>query len=46
MRTISREEARSMLEDGKNIAVVEVLSHEYFEKFHLPGAERPFGGPI
>ncbi len=38
MRKINREEARSLLEDGKHVAVIEVLGPEYFEKFHLPGA--------
>lgn len=38
MKTITREQARSMIEGDKNSVVVEVLDQEAFEKFHLPGA--------
>ncbi len=38
MHKINREEARSLIENGQKVAVIEVLSPEYFEKFHLPGA--------
>ncbi|MEX0729125.1 MAG: rhodanese-like domain-containing protein [Planctomycetaceae bacterium] len=39
METISREKARELMDEGKGTAVIEVLSPEKFEQFHLPGAK-------
>lgn len=40
MQTIDRDETLAMIEDEeKDTAVIEVLGPEYFDKFHLPGAQ-------
>lgn len=39
MQTIDRDKVRSLLDDEPNTKVIEVLSEDYYEKFHLPGAE-------
>lgn len=38
MQTISRMEAKQLIEGEQDVAVIEVLDEEYFAKFHLPGA--------
>ncbi len=37
MKTITRKELKSFTEE-KNVAVVEVLSEDYYRNFHLPNA--------
>lgn len=39
MQTISRSQARDLIDNRENVTVVEVLDEKYFNKFHLPGAE-------
>jgi rhodanese-related sulfurtransferase len=38
MKTISRNQARELIDNRDDLTVVEVLGEEYFNKFHLPGA--------
>lgn len=39
MQAIDRDTTRSMVEKDDGATVIEVLSQENFEKFHLPGAQ-------
>lgn len=39
MQTISRQETQELIENRDDLTVVEVLDEEYFQKFHLPGAQ-------
>lgn len=38
MRTIDRDELKTMRESGDPVTLIEVLPRESFEDFHLPGA--------
>ena len=38
MQTIARDDLQTMLENRSDVSLVEVLSEESFNKFHLPGA--------
>lgn len=38
MQTIAREELQTMLDNRSDVSLVEVLSEENFNEFHLPGA--------
>lgn len=38
METVSRQEAKNLINQRKDLTVVETLENEYFRKFHLPGA--------
>lgn len=43
MQTVSRQEAKELIETRQDLMVVETLEEEYFRKFHLPGARNvPF----
>ena len=43
MKTVSRREAKDLIEERKNLTIVETLGAEYFRKFHLPDARNvPF----
>src|SRR5690606_8148853 len=43
MNTVSRREAKDLIEERKNLTIVETLGAEYFRKFHLPDARNdPF----
>lgn len=39
MQTIGRDEAQTMIQNRSDLTVVETLSPENYEKFHLPGAK-------
>ena len=39
MQSISRAQARELIENDEDVTVVEVLDEKYFSKFHLPNAE-------
>lgn len=39
MHTISREQARDLIDHEENLTVVEALPEKYYNKFHLPGAQ-------
>ncbi len=38
MKTISRNELKAKIDNSHDVKVIEVLSPEYFQKQHLPGA--------
>jgi rhodanese-related sulfurtransferase len=38
MQTISRNQARELIENNDDLTIVEVLDAESFNRFHLPGA--------
>lgn len=39
MQTIGRDEVQTMIQNRSDLTVIETLSEDYFEKFHLPGAK-------
>lgn len=38
MQTISREQAKELIDQRDGLFVIETLDEKYFRKFHLPGA--------
>lgn len=43
MNTVSRQEAKDLIEQRNDLTIVETLDEKYFRKFHLPGAQNvPF----
>lgn len=44
MKTISRHDLKTMMDEGRDFSLVEVLSPESFKEYHLPGAKNvPLG---
>ena len=44
MKTISRQQARELVDNRDDLTVVEVLGEDQFNRFHLPGAHNvPLG---
>jgi rhodanese-related sulfurtransferase len=39
METVSREQARKLIAERPDLAVIEVLGEESYNKFHIPGAK-------
>jgi rhodanese-related sulfurtransferase len=39
MQSISRDEARTMMQNRSDLTIVEALSEDEFREFHLPGAK-------
>jgi len=38
MQTISRQQARELIDEREDLVVIETLEEQHYRKFHLPGA--------